>query len=319
MRPTRFWSVCAEPLGCSESNELAIISSLAEGTYVVPAESRKPFWLIPNLLSLDAPLVAVVWLFMFAKTWRVVYLPLSSYISLALVVWVIYVMDRLLDASMKEGGPSRLEARHEFHRKHRKMFYGFAGIAGLVALILVITELATKIYGYALFGGLMVAGFFSLSLFSSTGPNQIPYSKNILAGFAFAYGTSMLAYAYTGFDGEGLLQSPVMICFAVLCILNIAAIDLWEHASRTSDLETKAVDELALTLPLTLLGGCSLVFALKDGDLVTRPFFYAILTGAALLQILNRNRAKLSIDGLRVLADVALLVPFVVFLVSSRS
>lgn len=284
----------------------------------MPSEQRKPIWLYPNLLSLDAPLVAVAWLYIFAKTWRVVYLPTSTYISLALVVWVIYVTDRLLDASMNGFSSDRLEARHDFHRKHQKVFRALAMLAGLVALILVVTELATKIYGYAMFGGLLVAGFFTLSVFSSHGPNDIPYTKNVLAGFSFAYGTSMLAYAYTGFESQDLLKSPELICFAVLCILNISAIDLWEHANRTADLEVKATNELALTLPLTLLGAASLIFALKDPDLTTRPFFYAILTGAALLQMLNRSRGKFSMDALRVLADAALVAPFLVFLAASR-
>jgi hypothetical protein len=284
----------------------------------VPSEQRKPIWLYPNLLSLDAPLVAVAWLYIFAKTWRVVYLPTSTYISLALVVWVIYVTDRLLDASMNGFSSDRLEARHDFHRKHQKVFRTLAMLAGLVALILVVTGLATKIYGYAMFGGLLVAGFFTLSVFSSHGPNDIPYTKNVLAGFSFAYGTSMLAYAYTGFESQDLLKSPELICFAVLCILNISAIDLWEHANRTADLEVKATNELALTLPLTLLGAASLIFALKDPDLTTRPFFYAILTGAALLQMLNRSRGKFSMDALRVLADAALVAPFLVFLAASR-
>lgn len=284
----------------------------------MPSEQRKPIWLYPNLLSLDAPLVAVAWLYIFAKTWRVVYLPFSTYISLGLVVWVIYVTDRLLDASMNGFSADRLEARHDFHRKHQKVFRTLAMVAGLVALILVVTGLATKIYGYAMFGGLMVAGFFTLSVFSSHGPDDIPYTKNVVAGFSFAYGTSMLAYAYTGFESQDLLKSPELICFAVLCILNISAIDLWEHANRTADLEIKATNELALSLPLTLLGAAALIFALKDPDLTTRPFFYAILTGAALLQILNRSRAKFSMDALRVLADAALLAPFLVFLASSR-
>ncbi len=284
----------------------------------MPSEQRKPIWLYPNLLSLDAPLVAVAWLYIFAKTWRVVYLPTTTYISLGLVVWVIYVADRLLDASMKGSSSDRLEARHDFHRKHQKVFRTLAMVAGLVALIMVVTGLATKIYGYAMFGGLMVAGFFTLSVFSSHAPDEIPYTKNIIAGFSFAYGTSMLAYAYTGFESQGLLKSPELICFAVLCILNISAIDLWEHANRTSDLEIKATNELALSLPLTLLGAAALIFALKDPDLTTRPFFYAVLTGAALLQILNRSRAKFSMDALRVLADAALLAPFLVFLAASR-
>lgn len=294
------------------------MAPLGNGPRVVPAAERKPIWLYPNLLSLDAPLVAVAWLYIFAETWRVVYLPTSAYISLALVVWVIYVADRLLDAAAGSNASGRFEARHLFHRKHRSVFRLLAVAAGLVALVLVVTGLATKIYGYALFGGLMVAGFFTLSVFSNHGADDIPHTKNVIAGFSFAYGTSMLAFAYTGFEGSRLLKSPELICFAVLCILNISAIDLWEHASRSADLEVKATDELALSLPLTGLGAAALFYALKDPDLTTRPFFYAILTGAALLQILNRSRSKYSPQALRVLADVALLAPVLVFLAASK-
>jgi hypothetical protein len=256
---------------------------------------------------------------MFAKTWRVQYLPWVAYLSLSLVVWLIYVTDRLLDASLRGGGSNKLEARHYFHRKHQRIFCRLATAAGVIVLILVIKGLPMTIYSYVTISGIMVAGFFALSVFSTTEPNEIPYAKNILAGLSFAYGTAMLAHAYTGFNKEDLVKSPELICFALLCILNISAIDLWEHANRSSDPEIKATDELALTLPLTLLGAAALVFALKDPDLTTRPFFYAILMGAALLQILNRSRARFQMEALRVLADVALLAPFVVFIASSSS
>ncbi|MES2923283.1 MAG: hypothetical protein V4819_17135 [Verrucomicrobiota bacterium] len=285
-------------------------------------------WLIPNLLSLDAPLVAVAWLYIFAKTWRVDYLEWAAYISLGLIVWVIYVTDRLLDVSMRDGTSEKLEARHEFHRKHHRLFRWAALIAGVVALILVVLRLPLTIYGFALgpngfighayIGAIMVAAFFFLSVFSSTGPHEIPYAKNVLAGLSFAYGTAMLAFAQTSFETWEFLRSRELICFAVLCVLNISAIDLWEHANHSSDPEIKASDELALTLPLTLLGAAALVFASQDRELTTRPFFYAILTGAALLHILNRTRSRFSMDGLRVLADVALLVPFIVFLAASK-
>lgn len=279
---------------------------------VVPPAHRKPFWLIPNLLSLDAPLVAVAWLYMFSKTWRVDYLPWVAYISLGLVVWVISATDRLLDASMHDGS-SKLEARHEFHRKHQRIFRWLAVIAGVTAIALVISGLPVSIYSYSIIGGIMVAGFFTLSIFSPSPENEAPYAKNILAGLAFAYGTAFIAHAYSGSEMMLIFRSPELISFAVLCILNISAIDLWEHANRSSDPEIKAGDELALTLPLTLLGAASLVFAVKAEEYTTRPFFYAVLTSAALLQILNRSRSRFQMDALRVLADVALLAPLVVF------
>ena len=36
---------------------------------------RSPFWLLPNLLSIDAPLVAVAWMWMLAQALRVEYIP----------------------------------------------------------------------------------------------------------------------------------------------------------------------------------------------------------------------------------------------------
>jgi hypothetical protein len=298
---------------------LAIIPSVGEGPQVVLPVQRKPFWLFPNLLSLDAPLVAVAWLYIFAKTWRVDYLPTAAYISLALVVWVIYVTDRLLDSSLRDGSAGKQEARHEFHRKYNRAFRRLAILAGIGAAVMVVGNLPVRIYENCALGVVFVIGFFMMSVFSTTGPSEIPYTKNILAGLAFAFGCALIPYVYTSFDWWDFIRSHELICFAVLCVLNMSAIDLWEHASQSADPDIKAFDELALTLPLTLLGAASLVFAVQAEELTTRPFFYATLTAAALLHILNRNRSHFSMPALRVLADVTLLIPFIIFIVASRS
>lgn len=278
----------------------------------MPAEHRKPLWLYPNLLSLDAPLVAVAWLHVFATTWRQ-YLPWEFYASLGLAVWAIYASDRLLDVSLQGQPGGNLKARHEFHRKHRKPFR-IAILAAVAAAVgLAVTTMPSTIYIHLLLGGVLVAGFFGLSMLSSQSPDEVPHLKNVLAGLTFAFGTSMSAHIYRGYGIDDLLTSREFLSFAVLCVLNISAIDLWEHASRAADIEIKASDELSLTLPLAVLGAAALGFAALDGNQAVRPFFYAILTGAALLHVLNRNRTRFSIDALRVLADVALLVPVLVF------
>ncbi|MEI6676222.1 MAG: hypothetical protein WCO57_13705 [Verrucomicrobiota bacterium] len=275
--------------------------------------TRKPFWLLPNLLSLDAPLVAVVWLYLFAQTWGVRFHPGHAYVVLALVVWVMYVGDRVLDSALL-GDSARSQARHRFHRKHRRKFLLGAGLAALAALAMVLWKIPMAIFNYVIVEAFLVAGFFAMAVFTAPATDEIPYVKNILAGTAFAFGTAMVAHVYMYDRGiRDLLIAPEFACFALLCMLDISAIDLWEHANHTPDPEVKAADELALTLPLTLLGAASLVFALKAGDHGSRPFFYAILTGAALLHILNRTRARFSMESLRVLADVALVAPALVF------
>ncbi len=290
-----------------------------ETSATVSVPYRKPLWLLPNLLSLDAPLVAMAWLYVFAQTWRLGYHPWEAYASLGLAVWIIYVSDRLLDASLAGGINAKLEPRHRFHVQHQRFFRAGLVLAGITVIALVVLRMPMAIYKHTLFGGVMVAGFFGLSMLSSQDPAETPHTKNIFAGITFAFGTAMTAHIYRyEYDLGDMLMSREFLCFSVLCVLSISAIDLWEHAARSADVETKASDELALTLPLIVLASASLIYAMMDEGQTTRPFFYAILTGAGLLYVLNRVRANFEMDSLRVLADVVLLVPVLVFMVLSQ-
>lgn len=294
------------------------------------SEGSKPWWMWPNLLSLDAPLVAVAWLYMFTHAWQVNYLEWEAYLALGLGVWVIYVLDRLIDLRLRDPGDPALEERHRFHAKYRGFF--LAGVVAACATVIwfvfkaLPVELLISYSGPAV--GLVVAFF--LLVIGSRRDGEVPYLRNAIAGLAFGYGTAMMAHTRVPSQGMfSMLFSREMIAFAVLCVLNITAIHLWEHSRRSDDPETKAADELSLTLPLTILAGAALLFAYFDnpgmfgrgvgGEKVpARPFFYAVLISAALLQILNRTRRRFSLDALRVLADAALVVPLPLFLILSR-
>lgn len=279
-------------------------------------EDRKPIWLYPNLLSLDAPLVALAWLHIFADTWRLGYHPWQAYVCLGLAVWAIYAADRLLDVSLQGAGKSGLGPRHLFHHRCRNWIVPGVVLSVVIAVNIVLTGMPRSIFMYLAMGGLLVAGYFGLSMLASQDHKEVALSKNIIAGLTFAFGTAMTAHLYRAQYGMGeLLFSREFICFAILCVLNIAAIDFWEHAAQSDDVEVKASDELALTMPLVLLAFAALVFAIQET--ATRPFHYAILTAAALMYVLNRKRAELSMDALRVLADVALIAPLLVYVAAS--
>ena len=262
-------------------------------------------------------MVALAWLHVFAESWRLGYHPWYAYVSLGLVVWSIYIFDRLLDVSMMCATPEKLEPRHQFHQRHRKILAVLLCAAILGAVFLLVTELPRAIFSYLLMGSILVAGFFGLSMLASENREEVGLSKNLMAGIAFAYGTAMTACVYRAELGlSDLLLSREFICFGVLCMLNIAAIDFWEHAKRSDDDEVKATDELTVMLPLIILALASVVFALQQSHM--RPFYYAILTGVALMYILNRRRSLYSMDALRVLADVTLLVPVLVYHVANQ-
>ncbi len=283
------------------------------------ADRRIPFWLWPNLLSLDAPVVAVVWLAMFARTWRVDFLQWESYLALGLAVWVIYVVDRLLDVKVLHAEDPRLGERHGFVKRHQKKLCWLALAAVLGCVFMAFFVLPSRLIGlpaeigYLLPAAVMTFVFFSMNLASAGNP-EIPHLRNLLAGATFSYGTAMLAHLNIGTESIfHLLTSREMLSFGLLCAANISAIHFWEHSRQSRDEDYQAAHELALTLPLAVLGAACIAFAGFDQETTRRPFYYAVLIATALLFVLNRQRERFSMDALRVLADAALVAPFPVF------
>lgn len=292
----------------------------------MPERRPTPLWLWPNLLSLDAPIVALVWFYMFQRIW-LQYLSWGYSVALFLVVWGIYILDRIIDVKMLAPGDPRLGPRHMFHQKHSRLMM-WTALAGLLT--------ATIVAGFEIsYGPLIEYGkpvlflvviFFSLTIFSKQ-DREIPHLRNLFAGMAFAYGTAMgphmwsPAYGFveTRWGWLNLILSPEMLAFAVLCTLNISAIHFWEHSRIAGDEESGAANDMALTVPLTVLAAACIGLAAMDPDSRSRPFYYSVLIATALLYVLNRLRSNYSMDALRVMADAAMVVPLPVFLILVNS
>lgn len=252
-------------------------------------------------------MVAVAWMGVFAKTWGVQYVPWQAYAVLALVTWAIYAGDRLLDTALRRTGTGLLAPRHEMHYRLRKPLIVAVPIALAVALSLVLTSLPMGLFGYAIPALFLVGGFFALSLLGGRQSNGHSLLKNLFAACAFGYGTIIGVHVYAG--SQTLIDTGrEILCFTFLCVININAIDIWEHSGSFEDADTKASKELSITLPLAVLAMGSLISALQVGDYV-RPFYYGILIACGCLYLLTRYRNSLSKEAMRVLADVALLVP----------
>jgi hypothetical protein len=160
----------------------------------------------------------------------------------------------------------------------------------------------------------LVAGFFVMSRISGGDPHEISYGKNILAGAAFAYGVAMFAHVFLPAIGRhDLIMSREFLTFVMLCVVHACAVDFWEKSSRDTNAEEGASGDLALILPVVVLAIAAIAFAISGHQQSVRPFYYAILTGAALIHVINRNRRKFSAGQLRMLADLAMLAPALVF------
>ncbi|MEM8955019.1 MAG: hypothetical protein AAGD22_12785 [Verrucomicrobiota bacterium] len=283
--------------------------------------ARYPWWLWPNLLSLDAPAVAVAWQLLFAKVMRG-HLPGMMPIFLAGAVWLIYVADRLMDVRHLRNEGAMLTTRHAFYRDHGK--------AMKVTWALVFVLLAV-LAPFFLPLGLMVRGVF-LFLFVSLyvglvaqAPRGtiVPFAKEIFAGLVFAMGTTVAVGFYVGMgsnpdllsaDGlvrEWMLQvvdlsafgAPVLT-FAALCAFNCALINTWE-----GDVVMGAGGRFVWYG--LAIGGVGLAV----GSLATHSNFSVLYVcagfGALGLGVLCALEKRLSKDALRVWADVVLLTPLV--------
>lgn len=271
-------------------------------------KERRPWWLYMNSLGLEAPLIAVMWLFLFARTWRVDYHPWEAYAALGFAVWTIRIAMKLLQGSIAADDSS-------FPMAHRKPLKALVVLTGVTALVLTVMNFPLSVYTYLLVGAVLMIGYFALTLFSGKEGNEIGYARHALGGAAFAFGTALTAHVYLPSLGiREMIFSREFICFAVLCLLCSSATELWERSGKpVADGEAGSMDEIALSLPLTLLGAAALVFAVQNDTMTARPFYYAILTGAALLQVLNRTRGRFAPETVKALTALCLLVPGIIF------
>jgi hypothetical protein len=300
---------------------------------------RIPWWLWPNLLSLDAPLVAVAWMWMFARFWYVKYQDPAVYWILGGLVWVIYVIDRIRDT---EKGKKNLRERHRFHWKHRKILITLVvlvTLASAVGFVLGVpiamlwdwprgiefgsSDLGFSGYLMAFSQAVLTHGcvvlFFAVGFFlvgkkaESENDPRFPDSflfKNSMAALTFSFGTAMGAHFYTFRGPLEMVFSYETLAFAFLCLMNLNAIDLWEREEeRNEDFEMR---DYLLTLPLLVLGFVSLLAASFWHE-YREPFYYSMLLASAALLALDHFRARFTARILRVLADVALLLPLPIF------
>lgn len=249
-----------------------------------------PWWLWPNVLALDAPLVAVLWQRFLAGAAGAP-VPVGATVALGLIVWGVYLADRALDAARG----ARASDRHRFAARNAlplvrlsvaALFAGTA-VAGLTLPV-----------RYLCLGTLVAAGTgaYLLAVHAARGAALKGAAKVVLVGALFAAGVALPLVA----DGtvpvrEGL---PGCAAFAGLCALNCALIARWEDGPAAppvwlAPLAGTVALGAALAAPVGVAG--------------------AVLGSAAALAALHFARPAGSTRAARVLADAVLLSPFVVW------
>ena len=241
----------------------------------------------PNLLSLDAPAVAVIWQLLLARSFHV-QVPWPATVLLAACVWMIYVADRILDTVRTRPRT----ARHLFHRSHFRSLLACLGLCASLALGLLLTQVDARVWSAGIPMTAAMLAYFAL-VHAAPRPWQKYWPKELAVAILFALGTCLPVYAEAPSQGPAML--PAVGLFASLCWINAVAIDRWERK------------QVAVWLVPLALTACGLALALSfSGHLW---LYGAAALAAASLAWLTRRRERISLDKWRVLADAVLAAP----------
>ncbi len=270
-----------------------------------------------HLLSLDAPTVAALWSWFFARAMRI-HLPWHAPLLLALGTWLVYVADRILDGTRADP-LTPLRERHCFHARHRKGFLTAAvAVASALLWLIVVRMSASARYEDTI---LFAAALLYLVLVHKPRLGGIEWlPKELVVGVVFAAATAVPAWSRLNYGRAALF--PAVVIFAVLCWLNCVAIERWENLSPTGKLQSPDAHSTTLwtaehfqmvASAFSLLLGIlvvALVFGSSSPDLrKTVPVYLAALAAALILLLIDRQRDNFLTQHLRIAADLALLTP----------
>lgn len=256
-----------------------------------PAPPRIKAWQWPNLLALDAALVACLWLLAFSAGLKQPVAP-AAYLVLGCSVWLTYTADRWLDAVRRH--PDTLASlRHRFIKRHCR---GIGAVWGAVLLLDGILALWLLAPPYLVRGLLVLAACLLYLLLSQYRASRF-FPKEPCVALIFAAGTLLF------------LPSPPLrggIAYGLLCLINCLLIGRKERVIDEK-LGTRA---LASDSKPPLLGAMYAVgftcILLPPAGLVSVALW---ISAAALgLLALPSVAAGIGEEAFRVLADATLLL-----------
>jgi hypothetical protein len=277
-------------------------------------ELGKNSWAWLHLLSLDAVLVGILWQLLFERALHVGLAPVVNLIT-ALVIWLIYVADRILD-SYQPAEDAGEAVRHRFYRAHRVAFLPvFSGVLVMTGWI-AWADLGFKTWRDGLLLGAMVGGYFAVvHVGGSRGRKWFP--KEIAVAILFGIGT-FLPVSVRVEQLPSRFFLPFLLFLLVLW-MNTLIIEYSEWVTlRRRDIDRPHESTILVGRHLAAFGAGVGVLALgamaSRWFPLTRPILLAEGLSALGLGMLGWQWRRISSYAVRVTADVLLLTPLLLFL-----
>ena len=267
-------------------------------------------WL--NIVCLDAPLVAVGWQWLFARSFDVT-VPSGGTAALFLTAWLIYLADRLGDsAAINDKHATSL--RQRFCLEHRRAWIVALALVAAADLLVISAALDSHIIRFAAPLGLLALAYLFLNQ-RHPAVWRFVAAKEITIGVLFAAGT-IVAIA------PRFSRPPTLpwLFFAALCSFNCISIAVWERwldeAQRRVSIAT-AFPRVGRYVAAALLMLFVASLASTRHDNSEQLLYVCVAASAALLLVVHLMRRRIQPDVRTALADIVMLTPAVVLLVDA--
>jgi len=268
------------------------------------------WWFLLSWLGLDAPCVVLTWTWATSRAAGVT-LPARPAAALFLVVWFIYLGDRLIDvASCRDW--SQATGRLRFGRDFRLLFWVCLGLclAGISSILW--AGVPADVIRRAAWVAVGVGLHFLLFVVPLIVRVKLP-GKEFGVGLFFALG----AYACLG---ATMQRMPLLIWIALVvaynCLVIAARDSMSDQANDPGGASAwwQTIDRDLLWLGAAFTLAAALSAALAD----ERSFYLSLAVAFAMLTALHRCARRLSGDAVRALADFALFAPLAVMSVMAQ-
>lgn len=287
------------------------LAQLAFFSATLPTIPKWNFLYWTNILSLDAPVVAVVWQGFFADLFDVE-ISFVSRCVLGLTIWLAYVADRWLDGCLLPTG-SAITLRHRFAQQHGRTLAAAWIIVFVANFIWALNGLSSCefVFGLAL-ASIAVAYLFGVHVKVLRG--AVGASKEMWVAVLFSLGAGV--FVFPNLDAGAAPFWGCLLILAALCFVNCLLVSSWEREEDAQQaqpsmairwkFEPRSVRGIAVMLMFAALAVCLIWWGQPVGWTAGIAALSFLLLG-----LLDVVAEPLSPSLRRLLADAALLSPLV--------
>lgn len=262
-----------------------------------------------HLLSLDAPTIAGLWCWTFARAFSIS-LPWFGLVTLCLGTWCVYVTDRLLDGWHSHPGIP-LRERHLFYSRHRQTFLAALSVATLPLAYLIFVRVTPSVRTDDIWLAILGLIYFA-AIHNSKIQAWVP--KEVIVGIVFS--TATVVPCWSRFHGQEHWMILCAVLFAGMCCWNCIAIQIWEDARAGESFGSAVQHRLTqwagkrlhiVAAGLAMIPACAAVAAPTTG---VRILLASCSFSGVVFLVLDRIHSRIEGRTLRIAVDVALLTPF---------